>query len=177
MQIKSKTIEMILTDSLIHHPKNPNKHSDEQITRLCKLISYQGFRNPLIVQMGTDLVVAGNGRLMAAKQLGLKEVPVIYQEFDSEAQLYAYIVADNEIARWASLDRSMVLDDLKLLDLGDIELLGLKDFNVLDEKVIEDTLPPLLTPKYKIEVEANSEDSRKNLHQELEGRGFLVRAV
>jgi hypothetical protein len=129
MQIKSDQIELVSVGSLINHPKNNNKHSAEQIERLAKLIEYQGFRNPLVVQKGTNLIVAGHGRLEAAKKLGMKQVPVIYQGFDSEAQLYAYLTSDNAIASWAELDLSMV--NSEMLDLGpdfDVDMLGIKDF-------------------------------------------------
>jgi len=133
VQNKSDKIELVNVKSLIPHPKNMHDHSDEQIARLAKLIEYQGFRNPLIVQKGTNLIVAGHGRLMSAKKLGLKEVPVIYQEFESEAQLYAYIVSDNAIGKdtWAKLDLSKV--NTEMLDLGpdfDIDFLGIKDFTI-----------------------------------------------
>lgn len=129
MEIKSKEIEMVPVSELIHHPKNMNEHSEDQINRLVKLIEYQGFRNPLVVQKGTNLVVAGNGRLMAARKIGLSYVPVTYQEFDSEAQLYAYMTSDNAIASWAHLDLSKV--NTEMLDLGpdfDLDMLGIKDF-------------------------------------------------
>ena len=106
-----------------------NKHSEEQIMRLCKIIEYQGWRNPLIVQKGTNLIVAGHGRLQAAKHLNMKEVPVTYQEFESEEQLYACIVSDNAIASWAELDLGMI--NMEIENLGpdlDIDVLGIKDF-------------------------------------------------
>lgn len=131
VEIKSNEIEMVPVNELIHHPKNMNEHSDDQINRLVRLIEYQGFRNPLVVQKGTNLVIAGNGRLMAARKMGLAYVPVTYQEFDSEAQLYAYMTSDNAIASWAHLDLAKV--NTEMLDLGpdfDIDMLGIKDFEV-----------------------------------------------
>ena len=150
-EIKSTEIELVNPDQLTYHPKNMNSHSDEQIDRLIKLIEYQGFRNALVVQKGTNYVVAGNGRLMAARKMGLKEVPVTYQEFDNEAQLYAYIVSDNAIASWSELDRDMIADELKNLDLDDIELLGLEDFEIpdieeLDPQTDEDEVPEVENP-------------------------------
>jgi DNA modification methylase len=129
MKVQAKEIELVSIDSLVPHPKNMNKHPDSQIERLAKLIEYQGFRNPVVVQKGTNLVVAGHGRLMAAKKLGYKKVPVTFQEFDSEAQLYAYMTSDNAIASWAELDLAMV--NSETLGLGpdfDIDMLGIKDF-------------------------------------------------
>lgn len=152
MEIKSKEIEMVPVSELIHHPKNMNEHSDDQINRLVKLIEYQGFRNPLVVQRGTNLVVAGNGRLMAARKIGLAYVPVTYQEFDSEAQLYAYMTSDNAIASWAHLDLSKV--NTEMLDLGpdfDIDMLGIKDFVLepiekFEALTDEDAVPEVVHP-------------------------------
>lgn len=122
---------MVSVDALIPHPKNMNKHPGDQIERLCRLIEYQGFRNPLVVQLGTNLIVAGHGRLEAAKKLGYEKIPVTYQKFDDEAQLYAYMTSDNAIASWAELDLSQI--NLDIQDLGpelDIDMLGLKSFKV-----------------------------------------------
>jgi hypothetical protein len=134
MKIQSEKIDIVSVDSLIPHPKNMHSHSPEQIDRLVKLIEYQGMRNPIIVQKGTNLIVAGHGRLMALKKMGQDKVPVIEQEFESEAQLYAYMVSDNAIGKdtWASLDLSAI--NTEMLDFGpgfDIDMFGIKDF-VLD---------------------------------------------
>lgn len=127
------SIELVSVDELIPHPKNCHSHPDEQINRLCKIIEYQGFRTPLTVQKGTNLIVCGHGRLIAAKKLGHSKVPVIYQEFESEEQLYAHLVADNAIGKdtWATLDLSSINAELENLgpDL-DIDMLGLKDFEI-----------------------------------------------
>jgi hypothetical protein len=154
VQIKSESIELVSVDALIPHPKNMHNHPPEQIERLCKLIEYQGFRTPLVVQLGTNLIVAGHGRLEAAKKLGIQRVPVTYQKFDDEAQLYAFMVSDNAIGKdtWATLDLSQI--NLDIQDLGpdlDIDMLGLKDFVVdpvdfmpssLDEQGKIDELDP-----------------------------------
>ena len=145
MEVRSKNIEMVSVSELTPHPKNMNSHPEDQINRLCKLIEYQGFRNPLVVQKGTNLIVAGHGRLEAAKKLGIVEVPVTYQEFESEAQLYAYMVSDNAIASWSDLDISAIDLEVKDLDL-DIDLLGIKDFELtdieeLDPQTDEDEVP------------------------------------
>ena len=148
LKIQANDIELVSVNSLIPHPKNMNKHSEDQIDRLCKIIDYQGFRNPLIVQKGTNLVVAGHGRIQAAKKLGIEKVPVTYQEFESEDQLYACIVSDNAIASWAELDLSMVNHELENLGPIDIDLLGIKDFVVepiekFEPQSDEDEVPEL----------------------------------
>jgi hypothetical protein len=136
--IQAKEIQLVDIDSLVLNPKNNNKHPKEQIERLAKLIQYQGFRNPVVVSKRTGFVLAGHGRIEAAKMAGLKEVPAMFQDFESEAQEYAYLTSDNAIASWAELDLSAI--NTEMLDLGpdfDIDLLGIKDF-VIDLNEAED---------------------------------------
>lgn len=177
MNIRAKEIEMAGIGTLIPHPKNNNKHSEDQIARLVKLIEYQGFRNPLVVQKGTNLVVAGHGRLLAAQKIGMKKVPVTYQEFESEAQLYAYMTSDNEISRWATLDKDMVLQELEMLGDMDIELLGIKDFDILapSKFEMEDELKEDMNKKYIIEVHFPNDMEQMDIHDDLVSRGYIVK--
>lgn len=152
IKIQAEYIEMVDINTLLPHPKNNNKHPKEQIDRLVKLIEYQGFRNPVIVQKGTNLVVAGHGRIEAAKKLGINLIPVSYQEFESDAQIYSYLTSDNAIAAWAELDLSAV--NTEMLDLGpdfDIDLLGIKDFSIepiekFEPQSEEDAVPEVNHP-------------------------------
>jgi ParB-like nuclease family protein len=126
------TVKYIKTGDVKVNPKNRNQHAYDQIDRLIKIIEYQGFRNPIIISNRTGLLVAGHGRLMAAKKMKLKEIPAMFQDFKDEAQEYAAMVSDNAIAEWSLLDLSGINSDLP--DLGpdfDINMLGLKNF-VLD---------------------------------------------
>jgi ParB-like chromosome segregation protein Spo0J len=179
VQIKSESIELVSVDALIPHPKNMHNHPPEQIERLCKLIEYQGFRTPLTVQRGTNLIVTGHGRLMAAKKLGMEKVPVTYQEFDDEAQLYAHIVADNAIGKdtWATLDLSQI--NLDIQDLGpelDIDMLGLKNFTVEASEKNEDKEIEL-SFEYKLEVDCIDEITQQQTMAELVDRGLKVRVL
>ena len=131
MKIQSKEIVQVDINCLVLNPKNNNKHSSEQIERLAKLMEFQGFRNPVVISNRSGFVIAGHGRIEAAKKLGISLIPAMYQDFDSEAQEYAYLTSDNSIASWAELDLSMV--STEMLDLGpdfDIDMLGLKDFSI-----------------------------------------------
>ena len=151
MEIKSKKIEMVETSKIVPNPKNANKHTTEQIQRLVKLIEYQGFRNPLIVSNRTGFLAVGHGRLEAAKIIGMEKVPVIYQDFENEAQEYAYLISDNEIARWAELDKELVIEELQKIEIEDIELLGIDDFEIVDVEKLEpqtdeDEVPEVKNP-------------------------------
>jgi DNA modification methylase len=150
--IQAKEIQLVDIDSLVLNPKNNNKHPKEQIERLAKIIQYQGFRNPVVVSKRTGFVLAGHGRIEAAKIAGLKEIPAMFQEFDNEAQEYAYLTSDNAIASWAELDLSAV--NTEMLDLGpdfDIDLLGIKDFVIepiekFEPQSDEDDVPEVVHP-------------------------------
>jgi DNA modification methylase len=152
VEIKSKEIKLVPIEQIIPNPKNPNKHPQEQIDRLAKIIDFQGFRVPLIVSNRSGFLVSGHGRLDCAKSLGVKELPVMYQDFESEAQEYAFVVSDNEIQKWAATDLSMV--NLEMLDLGpdfDIDMLGIKDFVIESPEVFEaqsdeDEVPEVVHP-------------------------------
>jgi 16S rRNA G966 N2-methylase RsmD len=138
MEIKAKNITMVDIDSLVENPENNNQHPPEQIERLAKIIKNQGFRNPLTISNRSGFVLCGHGRIQAARSLGMKELPVIYQDFENEAQEYAHLTADNEIARWATTDMAAV--NTKALGLGpdfDIEMLGIKDFEIAPIEILE----------------------------------------
>jgi hypothetical protein len=80
------------------------------------------------------LITSGHGRLEAAKLLKWKEVPVSFQDYDSEEQEYADTISDNSLASWSELDLSGINSDLT--DLGpdfDIDLLGIKEFSLVPE--------------------------------------------
>ena len=108
-------------DELQPHPRNPNKHGTAQIEMLAKIIRHQGWRSPVVVSKRSGFVVAGHGRLMAAQLLKCETVPVDYQDFATEADEYAHLVADNRIAELAELDEAELAGILKELD-GKLEL-------------------------------------------------------
>ena len=149
-------IQLVDISTLIPHPKNTNKHPKEQIKRLIKLIKYQGFRVPVIVSNLSGYIVSGHARVEAAKELGLTEVPVSYQDFTDSTQEEAFLTSDNAIAGWAELDLSLL--NSVVPDFGpdfDIELLGLKNFKIeLAEKLEpgcdEDEVPEHVEAKTKL---------------------------
>ena len=111
---------------MIPHPKNPNTHPPAQVDLLAKVIKHQGWRNPIVVSKRSGFVIAGHARLKAALALGLDQVPVDHQEFETEADEWAHLVADNKLAELADPDDSMLADLLRELtaDGVDLELAG-----------------------------------------------------
>lgn len=129
MKIHCKYDALIKLKDLKPHPKNRNKHSKEQIERLVKLYSFHGIRHPIIVSNLSGFIVAGHGRLAAAKEAGMQNFPVVRQDFDSDSAEYAFLQADNAIALWAELDLEAIKLDLPQLEDGfEIDVLGIKNF-------------------------------------------------
>lgn len=104
--------ELVNTDKLVAHPKNPNKHPERQIIILGKIIENQGFRRPIVVSRRSGYVIVGHGRLAAAQYLGMEMVPVDYQDYENEAAEYADMVADNKIAELSEFDKEAFKDIL-----------------------------------------------------------------
>ena len=181
MEIKSDEIEIVSVDSLIPHEKNMHSHSPEQIERLVKLIEYQGFRQPIIVQKGTNKIVAGHGRMMALKKMGVDKVPVMHQEFESESQLYAFMVSDNAIGKdtWATLDLDKIKTDSLDFEDFNIEMLGLKDFSAFEMPDMEedDDDKDEGVKKHILQIELPSELELRDLYDDLTSKGFMVKEL
>jgi DNA modification methylase len=155
IKIRCEYTELIARDQCKPHPKNRNRHSKEQIDRLAFLIKHHGFRHPIIISKLSGFVVAGHGRLEAAGQLEMDQVPVDYQEFESEEQEYAFLISDNSIALWAQLALQSIQEDLKDLPDLEIDLLGIKDFTrieieKLEPQCDEDEVPEYVEAKTKL---------------------------
>ena len=113
--------ELVDIAALVPNPRNPNKHPDTQIALLAKIIRHQGWRSPVVVSNRSGFIVAGHGRYEAAKVLQVEKVPVDRQDFASEADEWAHLVADNRLAELAEIDGKELAEMLKGLD-GKIDL-------------------------------------------------------
>lgn len=132
------------------NPLNPNKHPQEQIQALGRIIREGGWRKPITVSTRSGMITAGHGRLMAAQLEELKEAPVDYQEYASEAAEFADLTADNRIAELAETDTKLLADIFQHIDTGEIpfELSGYteqeyeKIATALSEAVHNDLIDP-----------------------------------
>lgn len=129
VEIRSKDIKMVAVEEIYPNMTNRNLHSEEQIERLAEIIKYQGFRSPLIISNRSGFLVSGHGRLLAAKKLGLTELPCIFQDFDDDDQEYAAGISENAVASWSELDMASIHLDLPDVTLPNIDLLGIKNFS------------------------------------------------
>lgn len=118
-------VERRKVDSLVPYARNARTHSPEQVDQIAASIREWGWTVPILIDEQGGLI-AGHGRVMAAKKLGLAEVPVMVAAGWSEGQKRAYVLADNKLAENAGWDRDMLkveLGDLGALDF-DISLTG-----------------------------------------------------
>lgn len=114
--------EIVEVERLIPNPKNPNTHPDAQIQALGRIIRQTGWRQPITVSRRSGFIVKGHGRLSAALLEGLAAAPVEYQNYTSEAEEYADLVADNRIAELAEIDNKMLADIFADIDTGELPL-------------------------------------------------------
>ena len=115
-----KDYKYVEIDGLKPHPRNPRTHSKNQIQQIARSIEEFGFVNPILIDKQKN-IIAGHGRVLAAKQLGITQVP--YNEIPPDltsAQLKAYVIADNKLAENAGWDREML--SLELLEIQSLDL-------------------------------------------------------
>tara|TARA_B100001059_G_C17592564_1_gene455397 strand:+ start:144 stop:683 length:540 start_codon:yes stop_codon:yes gene_type:complete len=130
-------IEIWPIEKLIPYERNARTHSPEQVKQLAASIVEFGFTNPILVDTDQG-VVAGHGRLEAARDLALEEVPVVVLDHLTPKQKKAYIIADNKLALNAGWDMSLLREEMVGLSLADFDL-SLIGFN---DKEVADLLDP-----------------------------------
>lgn len=111
-------IEKWKIDKLIPYARNSRTHSDEQVAQIAASIKEWGWTTPVLVDE-TGQIIAGHGRILAARKLGIEEVPVILAKGWTDAQKRAYVIADNKLALNAGWDNEMLA-----LEFGELEGVG-----------------------------------------------------
>lgn len=134
-------IEYIETTTLIPYARNSRTHSEQQVAQVAQSIRQFGFTNPVLID-ANGVIVAGHGRVMAAKSIGIKSVPCIRLGHLNEAQIRAYVIADNKLAENAGWDEEMLrleMQHLQSVDF-DLSLIGFTDEEL--EDLLQDDDPP-----------------------------------
>ena len=118
-------VQEVRLDSLKPYEKNAKGHGQEQVNKIADSIREFGFLSPLLIDKDYN-IIAGHGRVMAAKQLGMEKVPAVFIEGLTETQRRAYILADNKLTELGGWDDDMVRIELEALNMEDfnIELTG-----------------------------------------------------
>lgn len=108
--------------NLVPNPRNPNRHPDKQVALLAKVIRHQGWRSPIVVSNRSGFVVKGHGRLEAAKLLQVEQVPIDRQDYATEADEWADLIADNRLAELSETDDAALKALLDEVEKGGLEL-------------------------------------------------------
>jgi DNA modification methylase len=148
-------IELLLVSSLIPYARNSRTHSDEQVTQIAASIREFGFTNPVLID-SNGTIIAGHGRVMAAKKVGLTEVPCLRLQHLSPSQIRAYVIADNKLALNAGWDDEMLKAELLTLQEEgfNTDLTGFSDDELnalLNSEIIEGQTDPDEIPEPPVE--------------------------
>ena len=174
MKIECKDI-----NDLIPYVNNTRTHSEEQINQIASSIKEFGFTNPVLIDTDGGLI-AGHGRVMGAKKLGLKEVPTITLDNLTEAQKKAYIIADNKIALNAGWDEELLKIELQSLQEMDFDYSNLGfDFEFDTEELNDENEINLKDEEYKekfsIIIDCDSELHQEEIFYNLTNQGLKCR--
>lgn len=148
-------IEQVSVSTLIPYARNSRTHSDEQVSQIAGSIREFGFTNPVLID-ADGTIIAGHGRVMAAKKLGLETVPCIRLGHLTPSQVRAYVIADNKLALNAGWDDQMLRSELESLqeDGFNMDLTGFSDeelAELLEPEVVEGETDPDQTPEVPVE--------------------------
>lgn len=179
------TVESWPIDRLKPYGRNSRTHSPEQVAKIAKSIEQFGFTNPILAnEDGT--IIAGHGRTLAARRLGMTHVPVIVPKGWTDAQRRAYVILDNKLALDAGWD-----EDLLKLELGELAEIGLDiaastgfDEDELDKlfATVKDAKPPdtgeqLDGLAFSVIVRCTSEQQQSELLERFEAEGLKCEAL
>lgn len=171
-------IEYVATDDLIPYIHNSRTHSEAQVKQIAASIREFGFTNPILID-DEGTIIAGHGRVMAAKVLQLDQVPTITLGALSDAQRKAYVIADNKLALNAGWDTEVLLSEIESLqDLNfDTQLLGFSADEL--SEMLDIGEPELKEESYaeifNIVVECDDEMEQEKIFNKLEAEGYKCR--
>src|SRR5690348_981410 len=128
------------TNTLKHRSTNPRTHSQKQINQIANAIRRFGFTNPILID-DSGGIIAGHGRLEAAKSIGLDQVPTVRLSAMSEAEIRAYVIADNKLAENAGWDRNLLGIELQYLSELDADFdVTITGFDLAEIDILIDEL-------------------------------------
>lgn len=177
--IKCSYSRLIHFDDIKFHPKNPNRHPPEQLTRIAKVMDYQGFRRCPTISTLSGCLIVGEGRIRAAhEKLGWTVFPVDYQDYSDSDMEYADMVADNALDDWSTLDYAAI--NLEVPSLGpdfNVDMLGIKDFVIepAEKYDLDEEQKCEITGRYVLEVEFPNKDDMNEYYEKLLSDGLIVR--
>ena len=180
----ARALEHLALDVLTPYARNSRTHSPEQVAQIAASIREFGFTNPVLIDEANG-IIAGHGRVLAARELGLTTVPCLRLSHLSEAQKRAYIIADNKLALNAGWDFEVLEAEIRALEEEDfnLDLLGFNEKEleaIIDLEDADDVGyndEPKDESRNLLLVECVSERELETLFEELQGRGLKVKVM
>ena len=176
-------IETRLVADLIPYAANSRTHSDAQVAQIAASIKEFGWTNPILID-GDNTIIAGHGRLLAARKLGLEEVPAIILDHLTKAQQRALVIADNQLALNAGWDMDMLKAEIEDLNLENfnLDILGFDDkfLDSLNADAFEETRiaeEQSVEAVFEIAVTCANEDEQEKVYQILTEQGLKCRVL
>ena len=175
MELKT---EVVPIEDLVPDENNARLHSKKNIDAIAKSLQTFGQRKPVVITQ-ENVVVAGNGTLEAARQIGWKGLSVVRvpDDWDSDT-IKAYALADNRTAELASWDSEVLLSQLRDLKLEEwnVAELGFKDFDLKTREEIDTSIKEI-AERYEVVIECADENEQTALLLRLSQEGLKVRAI
>lgn len=172
MSKQQKKIEMIKVDKLIPYINNARQHSEDQVLQIAASIKEFGFNAPILIDSDQG-IIAGHGRVQAAKKLGLTEVPCVRLDHLTDIQRKAYILADNKIALNASWDSQLLSVEIQTLKESDFDVL-LTGFSMEDLQKLSDDMDEQRLNNIADGASDNDEPSTDRIDAETAALSFPV---
>ena len=174
-------VEQIKVTELIPQARNARTHSDAQVAQIAASVREFGFTNPVLID-AEGTIIAGHGRVMAARKLSLESVPCLRLGHLTPEQVRAYVIADNKLALNAGWDEEMLKSELDALlkDGFDVGLTGFDDEEIsklLNTGDNEDKDEVQITSAFEVIAECENEDQQQMVYNMLMEKGVKCRLV
>lgn len=159
---KNLKIEYKDVIELTPYENNSRTHSEDQVAKIAKSIQEFGFNNPILIDE-KGVIVAGHGRLLAAKKLGVFSVPTITLTGLTDDQRKAYLITDNRLAELGEWDHNLLLDEVNsLMDLDfNLDDIGLDDSFIGSLNSYEQYMPVLDPSKNQVDITENQVEKQE----------------
>ena len=163
-------IEWIPVEKLAHFANNSKLHTKTQITHIANSIQRFGFNDPLAISGQGNIILEGNGRVEAAKQLGMTELPCVRLDHLTDDEQRAYVIAHNALCLETGFDDAMLLQELQdLQNSFDWQELGLAEERYISQlrELEKKELKPYRQVHYMISLDINQHDKIADLLEQL----------
>lgn len=178
---KKIQLEKLPLDQLVPYARNSRTHSEAQVAQIAASIREFGWTNPVLID-ANGTIVAGHGRVLAARKLGFEEVPCIRLGHLTPAQIRAYVIADNKLALNAGWDEDMLLSELEALreENVNLDITGFSDEEIAELMGVEEEKekPEVeINATFEVVAECENEEHQQMVYNILNEKGIKCRLL